>query len=96
GASVPQELERLRQPLVVGLTASPDRLTQIRKNRLLNLGEGADTDYVDPDAVRQETVRARKLFTKNGWPIIDVTRRSIEETAASILTKLSERRNNPT
>ena len=94
-ASVPPEVERLRRPLVVGLTASPDRLMQIRRNRLLNLGESSETDYVDPDAVRAETVRARKLFAKNGWPVIDVTRRSIEETAAAILTKLSERRNNP-
>ncbi|MEM1103645.1 MAG: pyruvate, water dikinase regulatory protein [Pseudomonadota bacterium] len=94
GAPVPEEIERLQSPLVIGLTASPDRLAQIRRNRLLNLGEQTATDYADPDAVREETVRARKLFAKNSWPVIDVTRRSIEETAASILTKLSERRNN--
>ena len=95
GAPPPQELMHLRKPLIVGLTASPDRLTQIRRNRLLNLNETADTGYVDIDEIRKEIVTAKRYYQKNQWPIIDVTRRSIEETAAAILTKLSERRNNP-
>ncbi|MEM8986706.1 MAG: pyruvate, water dikinase regulatory protein [Pseudomonadota bacterium] len=93
GRSIPAELEGLKQPLVVGLTASPDRLVQIRRSRLVNLNADKETDYVDLDAVRRETVEARKLFAKKRWPMIDVSRRSVEETAAEILTKLSARRN---
>ncbi|MCW5729591.1 MAG: kinase/pyrophosphorylase [Alphaproteobacteria bacterium] len=83
---LPPELEKLTRPLVVGLTTSPDRLVQIRRNRLLSLNQKDDTDYVDIEAVKQEVAYARRLFTKRGWPVIDVTRRSIEETAAAILS----------
>ena len=72
-------------PLIVGLTVSPDRLVQIRRNRLLSLNEDAHTDYVDLDAVRDEIIWARRYFNRHEWPVIDVTRRSIEETAAAIL-----------
>jgi hypothetical protein len=85
-------LSQLNNPLVVGLTLSPDRLIQIRRNRLTGLGEGRDTSYVDLDAVREETVRARRLFERLGWPTIDVTRRSVEETAAAVINLLSETR----
>ncbi len=83
--------DRLHKPLVVGLTATPDRLVQVRKNRLLTLQEGRQTSYVEADAVRDEIVQAKRLFARRGWPVIDVTRRSIEETAAKILNLLSER-----
>lgn len=89
---LPPDIETVTKPLVVGLTASPDRLIQIRKNRLLSLKQDPETDYVDFDAVREETVFARKLFGRNSWPVIDVTRRSIEETAAAILNLYSEHR----
>lgn len=82
---LPPGLDDLKNTLVVGLTASPDRLIQIRRNRLLSLKQDAETDYIDMDSVREETVFARKLFSRNSWPVIDVTRRSIEETAAAIL-----------
>jgi regulator of PEP synthase PpsR (kinase-PPPase family) len=75
--------------LIVGLTASPDRLIQIRRNRLLSLREDRESAYVDVDAVREEIVRARRMFERHGWPIIDVSRRSVEETAASIINLLS-------
>jgi len=91
GTPLPDDLEGVSHPLVVGLTTSPDRLIQIRKNRLLSLHERADTDYVDPRAVADEITAARKLFARNNWPVIDVTRRSIEETAAAILNLYSER-----
>lgn len=81
----PPPLEVLNGPLVVGLTASPDRLIQIRRNRLLSQKEEAHTDYVDLDAVRREVLWARKYCARRGWPVIDVTRRSVEETAAAIL-----------
>ena len=73
-------------PLVVGLTKDPDSLVQVRKNRLRMISEREDeTDYVDIDAVREEVSAARRLCGQQGWPLIDVTRRSIEETAATIL-----------
>ncbi len=90
-APLPADLETATQPLIVGLTTSPDRLVQIRKNRLLSLHENTDTDYVAPDVVADEITFARRLFAKNGWPVIDVTRRSIEETAAAVLNLYTER-----
>ncbi len=85
----PKQLFEVKRPLIVGLTVSPDRLIQIRRNRLLTLREGRTTDYVETDAVRDETVRARRMFEKYGWPTIDVTRRSVEETAAAVINLLS-------
>lgn len=82
---LPAELEEVERPLIVGLTLSPDRLIQIRRHRLLSLNQDDETDYVNIEKIRQETVQARKLFARFGWPVIDVTRRSIEETAAAIL-----------
>ena len=81
----PPTLYTLHGPLIVGLTASPDRLIQIRRNRLIHLGSEQETDYVDPEAVAKETAFARRIFADNDWPVIDVTRRSIEETAAAII-----------
>jgi regulator of PEP synthase PpsR (kinase-PPPase family) len=78
-------------PLIVGLTLNPDHLVHIRKNRLVTLREQRDTDYVDVEAVREEVAHARKLFARKGWPVIDVTRRSIEETAAAIINLYSRR-----
>ena len=85
GIALPRELELVKKPLIVGLIASADRLIQIRKNRLLSLKEETETEYVDLDAVRTEIAAARRLFAEKGWPVIDVTRRSIEETAAAVL-----------
>jgi hypothetical protein len=76
--------------LIIGLTASPERLVQIRRNRLLSLKETTETDYINMDAVRDEIIYARKLFAKHNWNIIDVSRRSIEETAAAILNLYQE------
>lgn len=84
----PQELfdaAKAGGPLVIGLTKTPERLIQLRRNRLRLLAEETDTDYVDPETVRQEVAAARRLCGENNWPVIDVTRRSIEETAAAIL-----------
>jgi [pyruvate, water dikinase]-phosphate phosphotransferase / [pyruvate, water dikinase] kinase len=96
GTPVPPELERLTQPLVVGLLASPERIVQIRQNRLLGLKAQRDDDlYVDRDAVADEIAFSRRLCSKHNWPLIDVTRRSIEETAAAVLKLLSDRRRQP-
>ena len=86
GVTVSNQVELLSRPLVVGLYASPERIVQIRQNRLLGLKAHHDDDqYIDRKAVAEEVAFSRKLCAKHNWPIIDVTRRSIEETAAAIL-----------
>jgi [pyruvate, water dikinase]-phosphate phosphotransferase / [pyruvate, water dikinase] kinase len=88
GVKPPQELfdaAKTGKPLMIGLTKTPERLIQLRRNRLRLLAEETDTDYVDPEVVREEVAAARRLFSENKWIVVDVTRRSIEETAAAIL-----------
>lgn len=86
GLSLPRELWSAKGPLIIGVTKDPARLVQVRRQRLRLLSGGGDeTDYVDLESVREEVAEARKLFAKHGWPVIDVTRRSIEETAATIM-----------
>ena len=84
-------LYTLVHPLIVGLTTSPERLIQIRRNRLLSLNQSPETSYVDQEAVIAELAFARRIFSDRGWPVIDVTRRSIEETAAAIINLVNER-----
>ena len=96
---LPAELDHLTDPLVVGLTISPEPLVQIRMNRLRQLRLESDTrrggpvegDYAELERVRAELVYARRLFVRHGWPVIDVTRRSVEETAAAIFQLLQAR-----
>ena len=90
-APPPSNLFSLKHPLVVGLTTNPERLIQIRRNRLLSLNQAPETDYVDEEAVAAELAFARRLFADNAWPVIDVTRRSIEETAYAIVKLCNER-----
>lgn len=85
GRPIPEKLMQLKKALVVGLTISPDRLISIRRNRLLSLNENRQSAYIDNDTVRDEIIQARRLYERHGWPTIDVTRRSVEETAAAIL-----------
>jgi [pyruvate, water dikinase]-phosphate phosphotransferase / [pyruvate, water dikinase] kinase len=85
GMPLPPAIERARKPLVVGLFASPERIVQIRQNRLSSLNADESSLYVDRSAVADEITMSRRLFVKNRWPTIDVTRRSIEETAAAIV-----------
>jgi hypothetical protein len=82
----------VKRPLVVGLTKDPGQLVQIRKNRLQMIAKDEDSDYVDLAAVREEVVQARRLCVEHGWHVLDVTRRSIEETAATIIQLLQEHR----
>jgi regulator of PEP synthase PpsR (kinase-PPPase family) len=90
---LPPQLDTLKNPLVVGLYASPERIVAIRQNRLLGLNAHRDDDqYIDRQAVAEEVTFSRKLYAKHNWPSIDVTRRSIEETAAAVIALLSERR----
>ena len=93
GVPLPTSLDRLSHPLIVGLFATPERIVQIRQNRLLGLKAHRDDDqYIDRVAVAEEIAASRRLFTKHNWPLIDVTKRSIEETAAAVLAHLTERR----
>jgi regulator of PEP synthase PpsR (kinase-PPPase family) len=87
----PHALFGLRRPLVVGLTTAPERLIQVRRNRLLSLQQAPDTAYVDSERVAREVQFARRMFADNNWPVIDVTRRSIEETAAAVINLHNER-----
>jgi [pyruvate, water dikinase]-phosphate phosphotransferase / [pyruvate, water dikinase] kinase len=87
----PAALFGLRHPLVVGLTTAPERLIQVRRNRLLSLNQAPETAYVDTEKVASEVQFARRIFADNGWPVIDVTRRSIEETAAAVINLLNDR-----
>ncbi|KZD12824.1 pyruvate, water dikinase regulatory protein [Oceanibaculum pacificum] len=92
GVPLPREVTTATGPLVVGLTNDPNRLVQIRRNRLLMLNQGSESDYINLDEVRREVAEARRLFERQGWPVIDVSRRSIEETAAEILGLYQERK----
>jgi [pyruvate, water dikinase]-phosphate phosphotransferase / [pyruvate, water dikinase] kinase len=88
----PPKLFQLQRPLIVGLTTSADRLIAIRRNRLLSLNQAPDTAYVEEEAVMREIAWARRMFADRGWPVIDVTRRSIEETAAAVIALVQQRR----
>ena len=79
------------KPLLIGLTKDPDSLVEIRRSRLKLLREEEETHYVDAERVRQEVQEARRFFARLGCPVIDVTRRSIEETAAEIMMLLNKR-----
>ncbi len=85
GCPLPPILGDLKGPLVVGLTISPDRLQQIRKTRLQSLKQEDDTNYVDGEHIQRELEEAQKYFRQHRWPVIDVTKRSVEETAAQII-----------
>lgn len=96
GVPHPPQIETLTRPLVVGLYASPERIVQIRQNRLLGLkAHDGDSPYIDRQAVAEEVAFSKKLCNRYNWPLIDVTRRSIEETAAAVMRLLSERRRQP-
>ncbi len=92
GCPLPPELLAVRRPLVIGLTKEPMQLIQIRRNRLRMLSQAEETDYVDPEIVKREVATARRLCSEHGWPVIDVSRRSIEETAATIMQMLGRHR----
>jgi regulator of PEP synthase PpsR (kinase-PPPase family) len=92
GIALPLQLEALKKPLVVSLHATPERLIQVRQNRLLSLGAGTgNDDYIDRQAVADEVAFARRLSAKFNWAQLDVTRRSIEETAAAVLKLFTDR-----
>lgn len=92
GIAIPLQLETLKKPLVVSLHATPERLIQVRQNRLLSMGVGpGNDDYIDRQSVTEEVAFARRLSVKYNWALLDVTRRSIEETAAAVLKLFADR-----
>ena len=94
GVALPPHIEKMgdKGPMIVGLKISAERLVQIRRARLISLNQDEHTIYADEDAVRDEVTQANRLFQRNKWRTIDVSRRSVEETAAAILNLLNERR----
>ena len=88
--ALPANLDGLQGPLIVGLIASAERIAQIRRHRLLTLKESRSTDYIDPRLITNEVLTVKNLCSQHDWPMIDVTRRSVEETAASILNLMAE------
>ena len=91
GSPLPEILLSEKAPMIIGLTEDAERLVSIRRNRLRMLNQTELTAYADMEAVRNEVNEARRFYTKMGWPVIDVTRRSIEETAAEIIKILARR-----
>jgi regulator of PEP synthase PpsR (kinase-PPPase family) len=92
GIAIPHQLETLKKPLVVSLHATPERLIQVRQNRLLSIGVGpGNDDYIDRQSVTEEVAFARRLSVKYNWALLDVTRRSIEETAAAVMKLFADR-----
>ena len=83
--SIPENIYDLKMPLIVGLIINPEKLIQIRKSRLLSIGQDPDTNYVDIELIKNEITESRKLFAKLRCPVIDITKRSVEETAAKII-----------
>lgn len=86
---LPNILDTLKQTLVIGLTNDPKRLVELRRARLALLQQAEETPYIDPELVQAEITGARRYFTERSWPVIDVTRRSIEETAAAVMIQLA-------
>lgn len=89
GIPLPEVLDRIENSLVIGLTNDPKRLVELRRARLALLQQEGETPYIDPSVVRAEITEARRYFAERNWPVIDVTRRSIEETAAAVMAQLA-------
>lgn len=93
GVPFPEKLLAYEKPLFVGLTESPKRLENLRRTRLQadsNESQYSENEYLDLEAIEEEIRQARRLFSKNKWPVIDVTRRSVEETTAEICVLLNK------
>jgi len=84
---LPENVKSLKNPMVVGLVASAERIQQVRRNRVLSINsDGYNDQYVDRKEISREIIMTRRLCSEHNWPLIDVSRRSVEETAAEILT----------
>ncbi len=90
---IPEDLKRNKKACVIGLLADPERLADIRRNRVAIMHEHKIKEYTDLEYIKKEIQDSKNLFKKNNWPVIDVTRRSVEETAASILKIIEIKKN---
>jgi len=91
--TMPKNILELKNPLIVGLTINPEKLSQIRQNRLTSMGtEDMSTDYINLESIKNEIAESKKLFAKLKCPIIDVTRKSVEETSAKIINLFQEKK----
>ena len=90
--TIPTTIYDLKKPLIVGLTINPEKLVQIRQSRLSSLGQESGTDYINIESIKSEISESRKLFAKLNSPVIDVTKRSVEETAAKIIQLFQEKK----
>jgi [pyruvate, water dikinase]-phosphate phosphotransferase / [pyruvate, water dikinase] kinase len=91
GVPLPENLLKAKRPFIVGLTVDPERLARIRAARLAGLKQVEKTDYVNIETLQQEVRDARRLFVRRGWPVIDVSQRSIEQTADLIMRMMKKR-----
>ncbi len=91
---LPKDLNLNTKACIIGLVADPDRLADIRRNRVAIMNDHKLQEYTDLEFIKKEVTDSKNLFKKNKWPIIDVTRRSVEETAASILKIIEIKKNN--
>lgn len=92
GVPLPDIVFRLKKPLIIGLTISAEVLIQIRRNRMISINNTDESSYTDLEIIREELLETRRIFTKNNWPVIDVTRRSVEETSANIIQYFQKKR----
>ena len=83
--SIPKDVINSKNLCIIGLTTEAERLFDIRRNRLNSIKENEASDYTNLEKIRSEVDQSKKIFKKNKWPVIDVTRKSVEETAASII-----------
>ncbi len=90
--TIPETIYDLKKPLIVGLVINPEKLVQIRQTRLVSLGHETGSDYIDLESIKAEVAESRKLFAKLNCPVIDVTKRSVEETAAKIIQLAQEKK----
>lgn len=92
GQKLPESLEKVQKTLIVGLLINPERLVDIRKNRLININDVSNYNYIDHDMVHEEIAEAKRIYKQHNWPIIDVTRKSVEEVAANIITIYNQKK----
>ncbi|NBX52614.1 MAG: kinase/pyrophosphorylase [Proteobacteria bacterium] len=90
--TIPNSIYELKKPLIVGLIINPEKLIQIRQSRLASIGQEVKNEYVDIESIKKEIAESRKLFAKLNCPVIDVTKRSVEETSAKIIQLLQEKK----
>ncbi|MFZ8864746.1 MAG: pyruvate, water dikinase regulatory protein [Rickettsiales bacterium] len=92
GVLLPEKITQIKNSLIIGLTINSEALIQIRKNRIKILGQNISSgnEYIDYESVDKEVKEARKYYLQHNWPIIDVSKKSIEETAAAIIEKYYE------